>query len=464
MLRRLIPLLALSLGCQASRVDVPCAVEGNVLGLDPRGTIIEINPCPAPASAPVVLDRVDLPSLWSLALAHNPALREAAADLEAARGRRVQAGLYPNPRAVYNQDTIGSRASPQGNISILVNQEIVTAGKRRLDQAVAERETDSASVGLMGKKFEVLTRIRRAWYDYLSLRYMLELNGETVSTLERGLDVTRQQVEKARTRPQTDLLRLEALLAEARINQARVRAALEGTWKQLAAEVGVPQLNVVAHEDRLSETVPRWDDDSVLHRVLAANTALRQASVEVERVGLAVRRARAGAIPNVIVGAGYVADNVDETAGGIVNVEVALPVWNRQQGAIREAQARLAFSQAAVRSTENRLARETADALARYKAARRQVEQLNDEVLPRLQRSLALLLKAYQAGSTQVTFSDVLLTEQSLNTTRLTLADARRSLWLAIGDLQGLMQLDVGEEWDCGEPGTRGPSLDILVR
>jgi cobalt-zinc-cadmium efflux system outer membrane protein len=457
MLRRLLPVLVLSFGCQASRVDVPCAVESNVRGLGACGTDLDGYPCPAAPSAPVALDLVNLPRLWSLALAHNPALREASADLEAAWGRRVQAGLYPNPRAVYNQDTIGSRASPQGNISVLLNQEVVTAGKRRLDMSVAERETDSANVGLVGRKFDVLTRIRRAWYDYLSLRYMLQLNGETVSTLERGLDVTRQQVEKARSRPQTDLLRLEALLAEARINQARVRDALEGAWRQLAAEVGVPQLSADAEEERLNETVPRWDDGSVLQRVLGTNTAVKQAAIEVERADLAVRRARAGAIPNVIVGGGYVADNVDETAGGIINVEVALPVWNRQQGVIREAQARLAFTQAAVRNTENRLARETADALARYKAARRQVEQLKDEVLPRLQQSLALLLKAYQAGSAQVTFSDVLLTEQSLNTTRLTLAESRRSLWLAIADLQGLMQLDVGEEFGCGRPGTMEP-------
>jgi cobalt-zinc-cadmium efflux system outer membrane protein len=457
MLRRLIPLLALCLGCQASRFNVPCAVEGNVSALELSGAIATENTCPSGASAPVNLERADLPNLWGLALAHNPALREAAADLEAARGRQVQAGLYPNPRAVYNQDTFGARVSPQGNITVVVNQEIVTAGKRRLDMAVAAREADSAGVGLVGRKFEILTRIRRAWYDYLALRYMFQVNGETVSTLERGIGVTRQQVEKARTRPQTDLLRLEALLAEARINQTRVQIALEGAWRQLAAEVGVPQLTMPVREEPSSEALPHWDDNSVLDRVLATNTGLRQAAVEVERAGLAVRRARAGAIPNVIVGGGYTADNVDETAGGVINVEVALPVWNRQQGAIHEAQARLAFAQAAVRTTENRLTRETADAIARYKAARRQVEQTGGEVLPRLQSSLTLLLKAYQAGSAQVTFSDILVTEQSLNTTRLTLAEARRSLWQAIADLEGLMQLDVGEKFGCGAPGTSGP-------
>jgi hypothetical protein len=34
-----------------------------------------------------------------------------------------------------------------------------------------------------------------------------------------------------------------------------------------------------------------------------------------------------------------------------------------------------------------------------------------------------------------------------LLTARLTLAEARRELWLAVADLQGLMQVDVGEEF-----------------
>ena len=77
---------------------------------------------------------------------------------------------------------------------------------------------------------------------------------------------------------------------------------------------------------------------------------------------------------------------------------------------------------------------------------RQQVERLGREVLPRLQESLELLRRAYQAGSAQVTFSDLLMTEQELNATRLTLAEARRSLWLAVADLEGLMQIDVGDE------------------
>ena len=36
------------------------------------------------------------------------------------------------------------------------------------------------------------------------------------------------------------------------------------------------------------------------------------------------------------------------------------------------------------------------------------------------------------------------MTEQSLITTRLTLAEARQTMWQDIADLQGLMQLEIG--------------------
>lgn len=445
MFKRLLPLLVLALGCQASRVDVPHAVEHHIQAVAPLRASLETAPSGVPP-APVAPDRLDLPSLWGLTLAHNPQLREAAADIEAARGRLIQSSLYPNPRLHYDQDTIGSRLAEQGNFLILVNQEIVTAGKRQLDMAVSRQETSAASVALVSRKFEVLTRVRRAYYDYLGLRFMAQMNDETVAALERGLVITRQQVEKARSRPQTDLLRLEALLEEARINQTRIRDTLEGAWRQLAAEVGVPELPCRGSSAMLPDQVPAWPDEVVRKRVLDSNTALKHAAVEVERARLAVARAQAEAVPNVTIGGGYSADNTDMTAGGVVTLEMPVPLWDRKQGLIHENKARLAAAQATVQSIGYRLTREAAEALARYKADGQQVERLNKEVLPRLERSLDLVSKAYQAGSAQVTFNDLLMTEQNLNTARLSLAEARRSLWLAIADLQGLMQLDVDEE------------------
>ena len=447
MTRRLTPLLLLALGCQgpdvggSRRPDRAPPVVARRTAPTALPTVV-----PVAATGPAAPHgKLDLPELWDIALVNNPAVREAGADVQAARARLLQAGLYPNPRFRFSQDTIGSAIARPGNSAFEVNQEIVTAGKRKLDVAVAGREVSFAEVGLTGRKFEALTRIRRSYYDYLTLWEVLKGYEETVAALEKGVEATRKQVETAKTRPQTDLLRLEALLAEARINRDRTGDALRGAWRQLAAEVGVDDLPPAAEVGELPPTPPAWDHTAILRQALATNSTIRQAAVEADRARVAVDRARAGAIPNVVVGGGYNADRTDQTSGGMVNVEVPLPLWDRQQGKVREAEAKFAAAQAAARGAETKLTRDVAEAFARYSAARRQVERTEADVLPRLRESVTLLRKAFEAGGAQVTFADVLTTEQSLLSARITLAEARRALWQAVADLQGLMQLDVAE-------------------
>jgi cobalt-zinc-cadmium efflux system outer membrane protein len=410
-------------------------------------------PCAAPVATDAPADTVpplpgppDLPTLWSLALDQNPALREAAAQLEAARGQEIQAAKYPNPTVMYEEEALGTSAGPPGNVRVQVSQEIVTAGKRRLAVAVAAQETDLASLALLGRRFEVLTRIRRAYYDVAAAAETVSINRAVARGLEQSVLITRQRVEVVKTRPRTDLLRMETLLEEARIQQERSQVTLDAAWRQLAAEVGVPCLPMPPEVAGLDDVPPRWDLCDVERRVQSANSELRRASAEVERARLAVERAKAEAVPNVLVGGGYNRNFAEHEAGAIISVQTALPLWDRKQGQIHEAEAHWSQAQAALRSRETRLTRETAEAFAHYQAALQEVERLRVEVLPRSEQSVRGVRKLYEAGSTEATFADVVQTQETLNDNRRRLAAARQELWRAIAALQGLMQLDVREE------------------
>jgi cobalt-zinc-cadmium efflux system outer membrane protein len=326
-----------------------------------------------------------------------------------------------------------------------VAQEIVTAGKRRLDMALGERGTDVAFLALLGRRFEVLTRVRRAYYDYLGWVETSEAHDQVVAALEKAAQHT-QNVLKAGLGLPADLPRIQALLEEARINQARSRIQRDAAWRQLAAEVGVPDLPVPKPAGALSQPVPHWDLDFVTNRILTSHTDLRRASLETERARLEVERARAETVPNVQVGGGYSRNFPEHEAGAVVSVETALPLWDRKQGRIYEAQAHHARAQAAQRNTATRLSRDAAQAFARYQSARRQVDDLKTKVLPQLERSRNLLRDGYQAGSKQLTFADVLLAEEALSEAQVRLTEARRELWQAIAELQGLMQIDLGED------------------
>jgi cobalt-zinc-cadmium efflux system outer membrane protein len=449
----LVLMLLATAGCQACPHDDPLDLEGPIQAVAvphtlPATAAPVVSPAchhtspPLPISGPL-----NLRTLWDLTLVSNPALREAAADVEAARGRLIQAGLYPNPKLIYEQSTIGSRIAPQGNFLMQVNQEIVTAGKRRLDQAVAAKETEAAGAALLAEKFAALTRVRRAYYDYIGRELAVAANQKVVAALEKAVLETQQLVEKVKTRPRIDLLRIEALHEEAQINLLSSRVNRDAAWRQLATEVGLPQLPQREPTPDLPASVPEWEAAAVEQRVLAVNYALKKANLEVDSARLALARARAQAIPNIAVGAGYSLDNLEHTAGAVVALETPLPLWDRNQGNIHTAQAQLARTHAVLRTTANRLTRETAAAFASYEAARRQVERLATRVVPRLEVSLQQLHKGYyQLGAPQATFADLLQAEQGLLSASLTLAEARRTLWLAIADLQGLMELDMDDD------------------
>src|SRR5262245_56812910 len=99
-------LLVVAAGCHVGPPEVPADVEPLVAAVAAAEAPGDLVPCQAEAALPP--GPLDLHALWDVALLNNPSLREAAADVEAARGRLIQAGKYPNPRAVYTQSTIGN--------------------------------------------------------------------------------------------------------------------------------------------------------------------------------------------------------------------------------------------------------------------------------------------------------------------------------------------------------------------
>jgi cobalt-zinc-cadmium efflux system outer membrane protein len=426
-------------------------VEAQVAAAAPLTPQPQPLPCPIP-SLPV-LETLDLPALWNVALAYHPGLRESAGAVEAARGRQIQAGKYLNPTLSYEEEDLGTSNGPAGTIRVQIAQEIITGGKRRLDIAIATRATDAAFVALLGQKFELLTRIRRAYADYLAWDRTVAVNAEVVKVLEKGRDITRQLVETAKTRPQSDLLRVEALLEEARINLQNARINRQAAGRQLAAEVGVPDLSLPAKVGGFGEPAGEWEAEAVLRRVLSVHADIRRAAVEVERNRLALERVRAEVLPNVTVAGGFSRNFSENDRGAVVSLQTRLPLWDRRQGEILAAQASLAQARAALQSMATRLSRDTAEALGRYQSTRHQFNRLTREVLPRVRESVQLIQEGYAKGVAQYTFADVLSAEQSLNDTELRVAQTRRELWRAVADLQGLMQLDVGEDLKpCEKP------------
>ena len=109
---------------------------------------------------------------------------------------------------------------------------------------------------------------------------------------------------------------------------------------------------------------------------------------EIRRSEIMVRRERVEPIPNItvqaIVGRNYEFNNLT-TAG--VQVSIPVPIFNRNQGTVREAQSDLARDHAEYERVVLSLRQRLADAATRYNDALQSVEDFRTETLPMSRRA-----------------------------------------------------------------------------
>lgn len=391
-------------------------------------------PMPRPvtgASAALGLD-----DLIGLGLERNPRLAQAAFTIDAARGKALQAGLYPNPTVSVNLDELGDRTGPGGvNTIPLVSQEIVTGGKLRLSRAAANREVDQATLALMSQRYTLFSNVRQAYFDVVTLQRRLEILAELVKLADQSVEQTRKLLE-AKRGTRLDLVQLEVEAERLRTEREATERELPATFRRLAAAVGVPNLPRAQIVGTLDLALPDYDLERTQLFVLSEHPEIRSAQVGVERARLLAERARKEPIPNVTVGAGYVRQNQNRSDDWTIGVSVPIPVWNRNQGNIMAAQAQIGEAVQQVGRVENELTDRLAGAFRDYAAARQRADRYRTAILPRAQEAYELSRKAYAGGVFE--YLRVLEAQRAFAQARLEYIRALGEAWRAAGAISGL--------------------------
>src|SRR5690606_15754092 len=101
---------------------------------------------------------MSLGELESLALTHNPTIRELAATTQKAAGYREQVGLRPNPTVGYQGVQIADAGTDQH--VAFVEQEFVTAGKLEGNRRVLNEALRAQLMELDARRMRVVTDVR----------------------------------------------------------------------------------------------------------------------------------------------------------------------------------------------------------------------------------------------------------------------------------------------------------------
>lgn len=349
-----------------------------------------------PAAPAVTQSGLTLEELEQIAFQNNPTLVQAQTRIGMSQGRALQAGLYPNPTVGYDGEQMGIRGAPGGERQgVFLQQEIVTAGKLRLSRAKYVEEAAQAQVMASAQQQRVLNGVRIGFYEVLAAQSMIEIHRTLTQNAEDAEKTTEQMVNVGQAND-SDYLQAQVEARRTRVELRVAERRYRNLWQHLAALAGIPEMESVPLSGNLENGRSRLDHDSLLADLLACSPELQAAYREVARDQIGLQRERVEPIPNLNVRAatGYNFESRNQTTD--LSIGIRIPLFDRNQGTIRQAEEELRRAQADVHRVELSLRQRFADAFNRYETAWESVEDFREESLPRARRAYELTEKNFK--------------------------------------------------------------------
>jgi cobalt-zinc-cadmium efflux system outer membrane protein len=388
-----------------------------------------IEPAPVPA-------HVDLDALLSLARAHNPDLAAAAARVEEARGRMVQAGLYPNPTVGYSGQEINAGPGTAGQQGGFVSQEFVTGGKLRIAREAARFGVTAADWHAASQWFNTAARVKASYYEYATA-VAVERETDRMSGLFAEALARTEKLAAGGKVEGYDVSRLKVEVGQISNRLGAARRRTEAARRMLAVAVGVERLPADVPAGALPDavTLPGFDEAAGL---AGRSSFVLAAAAEAEQARVEVHAAEVKPVPNVQVMAMAMHDAVDRAPMGSVQVGLPIPVWDRNQGNIISARARLQTAMAGVEQARLRQIERLSTAYQRYGNARCQLELYRRRVLPEAAAALEQIDRVYAVRGER--FYDTLDARRVLSQARIEYAESLGDLWAAAAEIEAVIQ------------------------
>ncbi len=357
-------------------------------------------PAGTPTAAPLPSTVIGLRDALAAALLGNPELLAFSREVRVREARTLQAGLLPNPDLLTEFEDFGGSGDRQAwdsaQTTLSLSQLVELGGKRAKRRRVAALEQELAGWDYEARRLSVLAGVTKAFVKVLEMQERLALSADLTQLAERSIATVAatvrtgavSPVEETRARVALSRSTLERIQLERDFDAAR--AALAATWGAHAVT-----FERVRGDLRIAAPPPEL---SALLSTLPSNPDLARWTTELDarKASLAVEEARR--IPSVAVqlGGRHYADTEDGAL--VAGLVVPLPLFDRNQGGILEAQRRLG------KARFERLAAETnvrADLAATYQAldaAYKRAETLERTTIPEAERLYHGAEGAYAKG------------------------------------------------------------------
>ncbi len=414
---------------------------------------------------------LNLADLQRLALSNSPQFRQAAATVEAMRGAAIQAGAYPNPTFGFENDNAGTAGGP-GYVGGFVNQVIKTGNKLQLQRAAATMDLHNAELALRRAKSDLTHNIRGDYYQVIVAQENVRVSRALADFTSTVYDIQVKNVRKGGFAAPYEPMQLRVLAWQAQAALVQARNRNTSAWKQLAAAMGLPGMRPTELAGRIDAPIPVYDHAAVLARALQSHTDVLTAENTLTQARFRLKLAQAQVVPDVTVNVVLQKDYTGPPFGTVYNLQagVPVPIFDRNQGGIMQAQAQLVQASEESHRVRDDLTTRLATAFEAYENNRVRLRIYRDKILPDQVRAYRAIYDRYQREaqpapppgvpvSATPAFSDVVVAQQNLAQSLATYVQTLGTMWQAVADVADLIQTD--DLFQLGFAGACPENVDV---
>ena len=389
---------------------------------------------------------VTLEQVQKIAGESNPTLRQAEAEIRAAKARQQQLGLYPNPTVAYTGDEIRGGSVGGGKQGFFVQQTVVTGGKLGLSRDVLGKEVKLAEIEAEEQKTRVQSAVKMAFLRVLAAQELLYTRRD-MAIIAQDAAETRRRLMNTGQADETEVLEAEVEARRMRMSARMQENTLREEWRSLAAVIGQPDLPMATVAGDLEKGWPEVNEEEAVESIAKQSPAVRIAETAEARAQSLLDRAKREAIPDVQIRGGLEYNN--ELLGsapfakgweGIAEVAVQIPLFNRNQGNVTAARADIERAGQERRRIALTLRERAASAVDQYANARLMAVEYREEMLPRAKKAYGLTVEKY--GQMLAAYPRVLDSQRKLYELQIEYIAALESVWTNGIALQGYLLTD----------------------
>ncbi|MFL2869699.1 MAG: TolC family protein [Pirellulaceae bacterium] len=381
---------------------------------------------------------VNISYFRDIALMRSPAVSIGQQRVEAAKGRQIQAGLYPNTRVGYHANEIGMNDS-NGAHGVFLQQRFITGGKREMDVQIAEQAVFSERFYLEASKLRVLTDVDTAFGNLLIAQQKVDVLSSLVNVSKTTMDATKRLVETGQSGKHVEW-QASIELSQAEVARDQAIQEHQFAWRSLMFVCGQPNIKLVRVSGDVAKVVNGGSFQAVVESIIHKSPQVAMAQQRIQQAALNVRRQKLETVPNI--DAMVSLRNHSLTGDHITNIQVGIPVplFDKNQGNIHAAEAEEAMRRAELSRLKLSLRQRAAAVYRDFETARIAESRYREEILGSATQNLNLITKGYQDG--QIDFLSMLTAQRTLLNVQLTYLNSSRKLHTAVTKLNGHLLFD----------------------